>query len=636
MGGGGRRQLEGGRREGSRERLGGGRSGTGERRREILYMWRETTLFDLQVSKYQLQIILESRMKFGFSPLVMSSLEGEGSIPDLPPDSPGSSVSTRLMDEYEELLKYAAVVPGFDPSQVPQQLADHGLSFPPPAREKLVRIEQDCDEQSDVTPVLVQVTREMGLPDLSQSTIHSKQSDSQTTTPRNREDVDTSKSKVPPSLFQSGLSSNTSHDFQTSHTEEQRETETSYLTSVDQDSSRMEHLLDQWTSDLKRNVLAEFGQSKMRIVEKSRVQYIKEQERSAFERNKLQNEIESLKELLHTYEQSIQRKDQVISNLTQALQKQREKQEMTKTFCEWKIKHDDQKREAFTSKLAYQHHERCLKRQMWNSWHSMIENKWKARVEKACQAKAQEICVQLTDEYEAKIRSLNESLQAARDEISRLHVERDKYEESMKKAFMRGVCALNLEAMTMFQPEDGPQQAQGSGGPVSGEYSNNLEGSLPEKDYSAPKTIPQEPVFTPSPSDKPVTPRVVTSQGARSASANIAQSTATLMTKPVTQRSKTSSVRVTSKVDTGRPVSAGLGRGPGVAPPMSSVVVERHQPVTKQTIGQATAKKYTKKVTITEVPSQPLGGSSFVHKKLAGQVGGATIPPHIQTVKVVE
>ena len=27
------------------------------------------------------------------------------------------------------------------------------------------------------------------------------------------------------------------------------------------------------------------------------------------------------------------------------------------------------------------------------------------------------------------------------------------YEETMKKAFMRGVCALNLEAMTMFGRE---------------------------------------------------------------------------------------------------------------------------------------------------------------------------------------
>lgn len=34
--------------------------------------------------------------------------------------------------------------------------------------------------------------------------------------------------------------------------------------------------------------------------------------------------------------------------------------------------------------------------------------------------------------------------------MKRLHEERERYEETMKKAFMRGVCALNLEAMTMF------------------------------------------------------------------------------------------------------------------------------------------------------------------------------------------
>ena len=45
---------------------------------------------------------------------------------------------------------------------------------------------------------------------------------------------------------------------------------------------------------------------------------------------------------------------------------------------------------------------------------------------------------------------LNEALAAARTEVSRLHAERDRYEETMKKAFMRGVCALNMEAMSMF------------------------------------------------------------------------------------------------------------------------------------------------------------------------------------------
>ena len=75
--------------------------------------------------------------------------------------------------------------------------------------------------------------------------------------------------------------------------------------------------------------------------------------RHAAEMNHLQNEIESMKELLHTYEQSIERKDEVISNLTRGMQKQRDKFEMLKTFCDWKIRHNDQKREASIGKVMW-------------------------------------------------------------------------------------------------------------------------------------------------------------------------------------------------------------------------------------------------------------------------------------------
>lgn len=62
----------------------------------------------------------------------------------------------------------------------------------------------------------------------------------------------------------------------------------------------------------------------------------------------------------------------------------------------------------------------------------------------------------------------------ARTEIARLHAERERYEETMKKAFMRGVCALNLEAMSMFREgEEGgrrppPPAANSNGGTMSG------------------------------------------------------------------------------------------------------------------------------------------------------------------------
>ncbi len=68
--------------------------------------------------------------------------------------------------------------------------------------------------------------------------------------------------------------------------------------------------------------------------------------RHAHEMTSLRNELESMKELLHTYEQSIERKDDVIGNLTKGMQKQKDKYDMLKTFCEWKIRHNDTRREV--------------------------------------------------------------------------------------------------------------------------------------------------------------------------------------------------------------------------------------------------------------------------------------------------
>ena len=59
-----------------------------------------------------------------------------------------------------------------------------------------------------------------------------------------------------------------------------------------------------------------------------------------------------MKELLHTYEKSITRKDEVISNMTHALQKHKEKYDMLKKFSEWKLQHVDVKREVSCKLLS--------------------------------------------------------------------------------------------------------------------------------------------------------------------------------------------------------------------------------------------------------------------------------------------
>ncbi|XP_062579270.1 centrosomal protein POC5-like [Saccostrea cucullata] len=603
----------------------------------------------------------------------MSSVDEE-SLPDLPPDSPGSSVSSRLMEEYEELLKHAVVVPNYDPKHIPQTITEVRETFHQVTRETLVQVhrEEESEDDPDTTPVVVKITRESQLPDFGQSPINSQLSEqSDPETPRNEMSAEEEQQKVPPPLFHSKNTSQSEHregqrsfhsegqrsfhseghrSFQSeghrSFPREQTTVETEYVSSIDPDVTNMENVLDHWTSDLKKNVLAEFSKAKIKIVERCKQTLLREQECSASERRNLQNEMERMKELLHTYETSIQRKDQVISNLTQALSKQKEKQDTMKTFSEWKIQHVDLKREKFAEKLAQRYHERRLQQKVWEAWHSVIENKWRTRVEKACQAKAQEICMQLTNDYEAKVADLTESLNAAREEICKLHKEREQYEETMKKAFMRGVCALNLEAMTVFNKDDQKENRP------SGDFSDNLESSLPEKDFSAPKTIPQEPIFTSHPGYEASAPKVITSQGSRSTTlSSMAQSKANMAAtkSSSSQKGKIVPAKVTSKIDshrpssgsrggvkTPRPASSGGSRPTdlgvnGVAPPMSSVIVERHQPVTKETIGKATAVKYPSKKTST-LADHSQGGVS--HRKIAGQA--STGPAHIQTVKVVD
>ncbi|KAJ3583092.1 hypothetical protein NHX12_034473 [Muraenolepis orangiensis] len=126
-------------------------------------------------------------------------------------------------------------------------------------------------------------------------------------------------------------------------------------------------------------------------------------------------------------------------NLTKALDKQKEKMEVMRTFAAWRLR-------------LHQ-----LKRKVWLGWHGLLQKHWKDKVERACRARAEEMCVRLSSDYEARIAQHCEAVEDAQAEIQKLRVDRERYEESMKKAFMRGVCALNMEALTMealtmFQP----------------------------------------------------------------------------------------------------------------------------------------------------------------------------------------
>uniref|UniRef100_A0A673BYZ1 Centrosomal protein POC5 n=1 Tax=Sphaeramia orbicularis TaxID=375764 RepID=A0A673BYZ1_9TELE len=381
----------------------------------------------------------------------------------------------------------------------------------------------------------------------------------------------------------------------------------------EQNISKMGNILDTWSNNLKSNVLTELRKWKLAFMEQHKLEVRKEREKFAAQSAGLKSELDSLKGLLQTYETSSQRKD-----------------------------------EAHAAQVAKQHYNLQLKKKVWLGWHSLIQKHWKVKVERACRARAEEVCTRLSSEYEAKLAEHCEALEKAQAEIQRLRLERERYEESMKKAFMRGVCALNMEALNMFQTTEAwPEQPLGQ----------DQHDLLPPQEEAGSATLAQlhsYPIsstrFSPVHFDRPDLPlhSEADDGGCSQTSVSrtevlppttvvhsslplggIASSSKQVSSRVVTagqqKPSKTVTARITARSDIGK-ASRGNLQVMGVAPPMSSVIVERHHPVTQVTVGQATAAKFPR-------PSQQVHSST-------GRSSSKTYPStstcHVHSIKVVD
>uniref|UniRef100_A0A8B9Z2Z7 Centrosomal protein POC5 n=1 Tax=Buteo japonicus TaxID=224669 RepID=A0A8B9Z2Z7_9AVES len=396
------------------------------------------------------------------------------------------------------------------------------------------------------------------------------------------------------------LSEETSSQGSTCGPKEINETIVTELTLSDEKVTEIENILDLWSGSLKTNVLTELKKWKLSLIEHHKLQMRQEKEKHAAHVRQLGNEMENLKELLHTYEISIGRKDEVITNLTQALERQKERIELMRKFTLWRIQHVKAKQEVCG--IADRQFQTALMKKVWAAWRSLSEEKWKDKVAKACQLRAEDVCVQLTNDYEAKIAELTATLEQTKAEILRLHGEREQYEDTMKKAFMRGVCALNLEAMTMFQGKDSRTDP--------GQYEKHTSQTRLDSD----------------------SPIIVTSAAAGSGVASTQKlPVAKVITTAQQKAGRTITARIMGRADMGQKDRIyGSLAVMGVAPPMSSIIVEKHHPVTQQTISQATAAKY---------PRTVLHSSGSTTVRPAGQAGrmlqGQT-HASVQSIKVVD
>ncbi|XP_023559408.1 centrosomal protein POC5 isoform X1 [Octodon degus] len=406
----------------------------------------------------------------------------------------------------------------------------------------------------------------------------------------------------------------------------------------DENLQRMENVLDLWSSGLKTNIISELSKWRLNFIDWHRMQMRKEKEKHAAHIQQLHGQISDLKELQKAFEISIGRKDEVISSLSHALSKQKERIELMRTFFHWRIGHVKSRQDAYEGKLADQYFQRTLLKKVWKGWRSVVQRQWKEVVERACQARAEEVCIQISNDYEAKVAMLSGALENSKAEIQRMQQEKEHFEDSMKKAFMRGVCALNLEAMTIFQNRndagtDFTNNKEYGPGVPGREHSAHLDPSVSAGAASA-TTVPSAVSMTSAgaasaPSASAHGPASMLGLSSASAVASEEVYVPRVVTSAQQRAGRTITARITGRCDfaSKNRINSGLAIM-GVSPPMSSVVVEKHHPVTVQTIPQATAAKYPRSI-------HPEGGTS-ASRSLGTRSTHTQSLTSIQSIKVVD
>nr|XP_055198214.1 centrosomal protein POC5 isoform X3 [Nyctereutes procyonoides] len=516
----------------------------------------------------------------------MSSDEEKCSLPVMQKDSDQcSSVSSDLQEEYEELLRYAIVTPNIESDA-----------------------SQPCHSKGEVVP-------DVRVPAVIDDVLHN-QGSSPVSSPRKP-------SHPVMDFFSSNLLGDSSSPGSISSHADVHEIVVSDFLISDENLQKMENVLDLWSSGLKTNIISELSKWRLNFIDWHRMEMKKEKEKHAAHLKQLCNQINSLKELQKAYEVSIGRKDEVISSLSHAIGKQKERIELMRTFFHWRIGHVKSRQDVYEGKLADQYFQRTLLKKVWKGWRSIVQKQWKDVVERACQARAEEVCVQLSNDYETRVAVLSGALENAKAEIQRMQHEKEHFEDSMKKAFMRGVCALNLEAMTIFQNR----------GDTGIDFTNNKKEEygpgIQGKEHSAhldPLAPPMPSVVALPPSPPPAamgaastaafpSAASISSAGPASASSTHPPVSAALGAGPTAtaapeemyvprvvtsaqqKAGRTITARITGRCDfaSKNRISSGLAIM-GVSPPMSSVVVEKHHPVTVQTIPQAAAAKYPRTI----------------------------------------
>jgi len=223
----------------------------------------------------------------------------------------------------------------------------------------------------------------------------------------------------------------------------------------DIDSSCLNNTLDSFCINLKNSVQEQFASSRERLFRQT------------------ENEISSITKVYHD---ALEAKDTELSTLRrehQALQEQHNElnvrmsklqgscaetkkkldcvRQLSQTVMKWKNDCDKKRFVAhYVTHKVIPHKRRVLLQNIYYFWKNKALTQHHAQYDEMWQKRLETVSTKIIAQYEKSIGAMRDELNAKNLELKQLHDERNQQQQNMKRAFMRGVSALNLEAMALF------------------------------------------------------------------------------------------------------------------------------------------------------------------------------------------
>ncbi|GMH39831.1 hypothetical protein BSKO_07735 [Bryopsis sp. KO-2023] len=226
--------------------------------------------------------------------------------------------------------------------------------------------------------------------------------------------------------------------------------------SIDLDLDKFSGKLDKHVRALKKDMTSFFVEARNRQKSRSRNELVSE--RNKFDRalGTKQEEILLLQEEASVAKKSIKSLYSTLSRFAEALARandnKRVARKMVLCFHKWKeFAAKEIHIRRMLKKALWYYDSEFLKRRVVNSWKEWARSEQRQHAKERAQNRIDLAREEIETEYRTKLNCMEEEMSVLRVRLEEEGRARDLLEEDMKQAFMRGVCALNLEALSVMK-----------------------------------------------------------------------------------------------------------------------------------------------------------------------------------------